>query len=156
MATDSFRVSAVLPAAKEALYAAWLDEKKHAAFTGGDARIERKAGGRHSEWGGYIHGWNLRLEPGKRVVQSWRTTDFTPEDPDSVIDVRFKRVPGGTEVSIVHTDIPEGQGKGYEEGWHEHYFQRMTAYFATTAAKARKPTAKKKAAAGKKLPDTRR
>ncbi len=149
MATETIRASAVIPATTTAVYDAWIDGKKHAAFTGAPAKIDRKVGGRHVAWGGYIHGWNLRLEPGKRIVQSWRTTDFGPPDPDSVIDVRFKKVKGGTEVTIVHTDIPEGLGKGYEEGWLEHYFTPMTVHFAKAAAKAPKKPAAKKAAAKK-------
>ncbi|MEI8258321.1 MAG: SRPBCC domain-containing protein, partial [Deltaproteobacteria bacterium] len=145
MATEEFRVSAVIPATTTAVYDAWINGKKHAAFTGAGAQIDRKVGGRHNVWSGYIHGWNLRLEPGKRIVQSWRTTDFTPPDPDSVIDVRFKKAKGGTEVTIVHSDIPEGLGKGYQEGWLEHYFMPLTAYFSKKPA-AKKPAAKKPAA----------
>ena len=40
MAHESFSVSEVIPAPPEQIYAAWLDETKHSAFTGDQATVE--------------------------------------------------------------------------------------------------------------------
>jgi activator of HSP90 ATPase len=140
MATDKIEVSAVVPASTKDIYDAWLDGKKHAAFTGSGATGAAKVGSRHSAWGGYIHGWTLKLEPGKRIVQSWRTTEFAPEDPDSLLVVKLAKTKGGTKITITHSDIPAGQGSQYQQGWKDHYFTPMEAYFGT---KRSKPKAKK-------------
>ena len=150
MATESTHVSAVIPASPQVVYEAWLSSEQHAKMTGGAATIDPSVGGAHSAWDGYISGKTLELDPGKRIVQSWRTQQFLAEHGDSRLVVRFDEVGGHTRVTVEHTDIPEGQGKGYEAGWTKHYFDPMIAHFsaAAPAAKkaARKPAAKKTAA----------
>jgi uncharacterized protein YndB with AHSA1/START domain len=143
MATEKIQVSTVLPATPKAIYDAWLDGKKHTAFTGGGATARAKVGARHTAWDGYIHGWTLALQPGKRIVQSWRTTEFKPEDRDSVVDVKLSKTKGGTKVTVVHSDIPAGLGPQYEQGWEDHYFRPMETYFAARTSRARKPAKKK-------------
>lgn len=143
MATEKIQVSTVLPATPKAIYDAWLDSKKHSAFTGGGATAQPKVGGRHTAWDGYIHGWTLKLEPGKRIVQSWRTTEFKPEDIDSVIEVKLAKAKGGTKLTVVHSDIPTGQGAQYEQGWQDHYFRPMEEYFTPKASRTKKSAKKR-------------
>lgn len=127
--TESFEVSAVLPASAERLYKAWLSSRETSAFTGGKAVISPRKGGRFSVWDGYIEGRNLELEPHRRIVQSWRTTDFPEGSEDSKIEVTFKKAKGGTSVTIRHTNIPEDQGESYRRGWKDYYFEPMKRYF---------------------------
>ena len=131
MTTDSFTVSATLPASPRQVYEAWLDSKAHGEFTGGEARIDPVVGGEHFAWMGYIWGTNLELEPYRRIVQSWKTVDFPPGSPESRLEVLLDEVEGGTRITLVHTEIPEGQGKQYEDGWAEHYFEPMERYFSS-------------------------
>ncbi len=51
----------------------------------------------------------------------------------------LREVQTGTEIAIVHIDIPEGQGARYQSGWVEHYFDLMRDYFARGGAAAAKP-----------------
>ena len=86
-------------------------------------------------------GVNLELEPFSRIVQSWRSTEFPADSQDSRLEVRFEAIKGGTKLTLIHSDIPEGQGASYESGWDESYFQPMKLYFKPakkTAAKAAK------------------
>lgn len=126
----SFTISDTFPTTPEALYAAWLDSETHAAMTdGGEATIHVELGASFSAWDGYISGKNLELEPGKRILQSWRTSDFQETDGDSRIEILFESVPDGTKLTLTHTDIPEGQ-PDYEEGWEDFYFRPMREYFS--------------------------
>jgi uncharacterized protein YndB with AHSA1/START domain len=129
MAFDFIRVSTVLPASAARVYAAWLDAEKHSRMTGGAATVDPTVGGFHSAWDGYIAGRILELEPGARIVQSWRTTQFPVDHPHSRLEIRLRDVPGGCEITLVHSEIPEGQGERYESGWQGHYFNPMTEYF---------------------------
>lgn len=171
MANEKIRVSARLPVEPQELYESWLDSRSHSNFTGGEAKIEPKVGGRHTAWDGYIEGTTLLLEPHRRIVQSWRTSDFPPGSPDSRLEVLIKPVAGGSELVLLHTAIPPGQGSDYASGWQDHYFEPMQAYFAARASrsprkkaaarkvKARKPTAKTKGAVKKakaRKPSSRR
>ncbi len=128
--TYDFEVSGVVPAPPEKLYRAWLSSDEHTAMTGGVATIDPNVGGEFTAWDGYINGKNLELEPYARIVQSWRTTQFTDDDPDSQIEVNFESAEGGTLVRIRHSGVPSEQ-LGYENGgWQKSYLDPMRNYFS--------------------------
>lgn len=112
-------------------------------MTGGKATVEAKIGGRHTAWDGYIEGEILELEPGRRIVQSWRSSQFPVGHPPSLLEIRFRDVPEGCGIMLAHSDIPEGQGEQYEKGWHEHYFIPMTKYFRGSSEPPSAPPAEK-------------
>jgi uncharacterized protein YndB with AHSA1/START domain len=126
-----FTVSDVIPATPAAIYAAWLDSAGHTGMTGGKrAEAGAAVGDPFTAHDGYITGKNLELEPGRRIVQSWRTTRFTAADPDSRIEVTLEPVAGGTGVTLVHSAVPDGH-TGYQAGgWQNNYFEPMKRYFS--------------------------
>jgi uncharacterized protein YndB with AHSA1/START domain len=126
---DEFTTSAFIPALPMAVYLAWLDGAKHSEMTGADAHVEAAIGGPYDAWDGYIHGTTLALDPGRRIVQRWRTAEFPGDAPDSTIELTLTPEGNGSRLSIKHTGIPEGQGKLYESGWQDHYFRPMQEYF---------------------------
>jgi uncharacterized protein YndB with AHSA1/START domain len=157
MALETVRLTAVLPATADRVYAAWLDSAEHSKMTGGNAAVDPNVGGEHSAWDGYASGRTLELEPGRRIVQSWRTTDFPLGAADSRLEVHLLDVDEGRcEITLIHSDIPEGQGAKYDGGWREHYLLPMQKYFGKPAkAKPAPKKAGKKAAkkvAAKKAP----
>ncbi len=127
---ENLRLSTVLPVAPQRIYTAWLSSTDHAAFTGSQAEIDPAVGGKFTAWDGYIQGTNLVLAPFNRIVQTWRTTDFPDGSADSRLEVLFEPVQGGAKVTLVHSDIPDGQGDDYERGWRDYYFAPMRDYFA--------------------------
>lgn len=135
MELESIQVSAMIPASPNRIYTAWLDERQHSAFTGGKATIQPWVGGRHTAWDGYIEGTTLELDTGRRIVQSWRTTEFPIGAADSRLEVHLVPVAGGTEVKIVHTSIPAGQGDKYKKGWREYYLSPMKKFFSDPQAR---------------------
>lgn len=136
---ESIRASIVLPASAARLYRAWLDAKEHSAFTGGAATITARVGGKHTAWDGYVTGKLVELVPHERIVMTWRTSDFPEGEPDSRVEVLFHPASGGTRVTVVHTDVPPGQGERYEAGWQRYYFEPMRAYFRADATPTKPP-----------------
>ena len=67
-----------LEAAPERVYRLLTDEAQFAAATGRTAKIDATEGGAFSIFGGYIQGREIELAPGKRIVQSWRGSDWAP------------------------------------------------------------------------------
>jgi activator of HSP90 ATPase len=127
---DRIEVSEVLPVKQKSLYEAWLDSEKHSAFTGSPAVIDRRVGGTFTAWDGYISGTTIAVEPFGRIVQTWRTTEFPDDAPDSEIEVLFDEVANGTKITLIHTNIPDGQGDAYRQGWIDFYFTPMKEYFS--------------------------
>jgi len=155
MPTESIEVSARFPVTPDQLFRAWLDSREHTRFTGGVAHIDPSVGGRFSAWDDYITGRTLEIEPGRRIVQAWRTAEFPLGAPDSRLEARFESENGGTRLVLVHTDIPEGHGDRYEEGWVDSYFEPMQRYFrrvmaALAAGAAEQARPKRRKAAAKK------
>ena len=129
MAYD-FEVSAVIPASPEQVFAAWMSSALHAEMTGGVAEIDPVVGGTFTAWDGYIWGRTIAFEAPHRIVQSWRTTEFSENDPDSQIEVLMTPEGSETLVRIRHTEVPDGH-RGYEDGgWQENYFDPMKRYFS--------------------------
>lgn len=127
--SSDFVVTAEFAELPQALYDAWLNSESHAKMTGSPATVSTEPGGEFQAWGGYIWGKNLELEPGKRIVQSWRTTEFDDSEEDSQIEVLFEaNDKGGTKITLRHSKLPE-HGAQYEQGWQESYFDPMTQYF---------------------------
>jgi activator of HSP90 ATPase len=124
-----FELSCTLPATPEAVYEAWLSSAAHGAMTGAKAKASKKVGAAFSAWDGYIVGKNIDLVPGKRIVQSWRTSEFGADDPDSTITVTLTPVEAGVRLTLSHKNAPDGQSAYEKEGWREYYFEPMKAYF---------------------------
>ncbi len=124
----SFEISTILPATPDAVYAAWLDSAQHSAMTGGAAMITPKVGESFSAWDGYIFGTNEALEEGKRIVQTWRTIEFTEEEPDSHLEIELEAHEKGSLLTLHHSNLPP-HGTQYEQGWIDNYFEPMTRFF---------------------------
>ena len=127
--SDSFEITSIFSAPPSKMYKAWIDSKEHSDFTGAEAKIVPKINGKFKAWDGYICGKTLELQPNSRIKQSWRTTEFPNDSPDSIVDVEFKKHENGTKLILKHTNIPEGQGEGYKIGWKDYYFNPMKEYF---------------------------
>jgi uncharacterized protein YndB with AHSA1/START domain len=129
-ARETVLVSEVIPTSRDRIYSAWLDSRQHSAFTGETADIDPEVGGHISTFSGYASGKNIELEPARRIVQSWRSTEFPAGSPDSRLEVTLEDTSGGTLVTVLHTEIPEGQGDRYREGWVRYYLEPMKRYFS--------------------------
>lgn len=127
--SQSFKISTTLPANARQIYRAWLSGKEHAAFTGDAAEVDPKVGGRFTAFSDYIEGTNLELQPNKKIVQAWRTTEFPAGSEDSRLEVTLEEMKTGTRLTLTHSNIPDGQGDSYKDGWKKFYFKPMKEYF---------------------------
>lgn len=78
-----FTVKTKIKASAKTIYTTWLSSEGHTHMTGGAATIAAKVGDPFTAWDGYIEGTNIALEPYTRILQSWRTSQFEEEEPDS-------------------------------------------------------------------------
>jgi len=86
-------------------------------MTGNPAKVNGKIGGKFTAWDGYIFGTTLELIPDQFIVQAWRTSEFSDDAPDSLLELSLKEARGGTKVTLTHSRIPSGQEDSYRQGW---------------------------------------
>jgi activator of HSP90 ATPase len=123
-----FVLSTLISATPHEVYTAWLSSDGHTAMTGSPARINDRVGSHFEAWDGYIQGENLELEPGKRIIQSWRTSEFSDDEPDSHLEITLEPANGQTRLTLKHSELPK-HGWQYKQGWVDSYFEPMQAYF---------------------------
>lgn len=109
------------------VFEALIDEKKHAAFTGASAKIDRKVGGKFSVWDDYATGINKELVPDKLIVQSWRASDW-PENIESMVRFEISEENGKTKLEFSQTGIPAEFVSDVSQGWEDFYWKPMKEY----------------------------
>ena len=131
----TIRQKTFVPATPDEVYDAFMDAKKHSAFTGSKATSDPKVGGEFTAWDGYISGKNIELERGKKIVQEWSTTDWPDASPPSKLELTFKKTKGGTEILMIHSNVPPEQADDLAEGWVEFYWKPLEEYFTKQSRK---------------------
>ena len=124
-----FILKTIFHANAKEIYESWLSSEGHTRMTGGSANISDKIGDKFTAWDGYIEGINIDLEPNKRIFQTWKTSKFDENEEDSQIEVLLDEVDGKTELTLIHTNLPES-GEHYKQGWEDHYFEPMRKCFS--------------------------
>ena len=127
--TATITQKVVLPTTPEEAYDAFIDAKQHSAFTGSKATCDPRVGGEFTAWDGYISGKNLDLEKGKRIVQEWSTNEWPEGYPPSRLELTFRKVKDGTELTMVHSEVPQEQAEDYKQGWIDNYWSLLKEYF---------------------------
>ncbi len=135
MKATTIKQKTLIPATPDEVYDAFMDAKKHSAFTGSKATCDPKVGGEFTAWDGYISGRNLELVKGKEIVQEWLTTDWPDSFPPSRLELTFKEAKRGTEISMIHSNLPADHVDDLAEGWNEFYWKPLKEYFTKRAHK---------------------
>ena len=110
-------------------YEALLDGKKHSKLIGSKCTGKAAVGSSFTAWDGYISGKVLELDPGKRILQEWETTEWPENAPPSIVEWSFQDKDGGTKVTLIHSKVPSEQAASYQKGWIDFYWTPMKAYF---------------------------
>ena len=120
----------IIEAPPEAVFAAFVELDKIALWWGPDdgpvlsAEVDPRVGGRlHIRFrlseDGSEHGSSGVFEvfdPPRRLSMSWAWDDEA--GPDSRVDVTFRSVSQGTEITLVHSRLPDAETRdSHEEGW---------------------------------------
>ena len=124
MANKTIKQTVQIKADPKEVYDAFMTSKKHSKFTGASAKISNKVGGKFSVWDGYAEGENLELDPGKKIVQSWRASDW-PEGHMSKITIKLTKQGKATKLTFIHSGVPAEFYKDIKQGWVEYYWNPM-------------------------------
>jgi activator of HSP90 ATPase len=86
--------------------------------------ISSKPGGTFTLFGGYITGRNLEMQPGRLLVQAWRTGGWAPGEY-SVVRMALTQAGKGCELVFDHRGFPSGEGAHLARGWYLHYWDPL-------------------------------
>ncbi len=122
------RQSVVLPTAADALFDVYLDPAEHGAITGAAVTIGTEAGAEFRAFDGVLTGTVLAVISPRLIVQSWRSTEFRADDPDSTLILTF--IPEGKQgrIDLVHLDVPDHDFDGVSKGWEKYYWTPWRQY----------------------------
>src|SRR3989338_2069202 len=104
METKTIKQSVTFKTTPHAVYEMLMDSDKHSQLTGGEAKISREIGGTFTAFDGYSEGTNLELIPDKKIVQTWRASDW-PEGHYSRVTFLLKEVDAGTRLTFTQTGV---------------------------------------------------
>ena len=130
MNTTSISQTLFFNASPDQVYDILMNSDKHSEFTDAEASIGVSEGDSFSTYDGYIHGINLELKPGRRIVQRWQAEE--DDWPDGHFSkVTFELIPedSGTRLEFKHEEIPDGMEDRFVSGWDEFYWIPMEEYF---------------------------
>jgi len=122
------RQTETLPAAADALFEMYITPSGHAAITGMPAAIGEKPGSEFQAFDGQLTGTILEVVSPTLIVQSWRSTQFKPDDPDSTLILSFTPDGTGGRIDLIHLDVPDHDFQGVTEGWPKYYWAPWRAY----------------------------
>lgn len=112
------------------LYDIFLDPEKHSAIHGGAvAEITSNEGDTFSLLNGNLTGRNLKIVPGRMIVQSWRGNVWEENDLDSILTLVFSDTTNGAQVRMVHACTPVQ----FTELWNEVYWEPIREYLSLKA-----------------------
>lgn len=118
----------IIPASPQEVYDAYVDPKKRSEFTGYKAAGKAVVGGKYTGIDDHISGKYLELENGKRIVSEWTSIDY--DYGPSKLELCFNKVPAGTELDIVISDVPEDQADEDADAWTQYWWDPLKKYFS--------------------------
>jgi activator of HSP90 ATPase len=122
------RQTITFPVSPKEIYETIMDPVKHAALTGAAVKIHKEVGSKFSVYDGEIEGVNLELTPDRKIVQSWRYSDW-PSGHYSKCTFLLTKVPGGTRLTFSQTGVPDEFYDDIRQGWYEYYWEPMKKIF---------------------------
>ncbi len=129
MKTNHINQTVTFLASAQEVYEALLDEKKHAAFTGAEANIDRSENGNFDMYEGYCHGYNIELVKNEKIVQAWHfAEEGWPDDHYSICTFALEQIDDKTKLTFIQTDVPEHKVTALTSGWEEFYWKPLAIY----------------------------
>lgn len=111
--------------ARSHVWKALVDPKILAAWGAGPAAMSARKGAKFSLWGGDIIGRNLEVVKEKKLVQEWQEKNWKVP---SKVTITLKLVRLGTQVRVVHQDVPAKEFEALRKGWKDSYFQPLKQF----------------------------
>lgn len=94
-------------------------------WSGGDAIVENKPGGRIELFDGWVKGEILKTSDNE-LAYTWKISEWGDEVPATEVHYLLKEDKGGTKVILKHTGFPnEEEMRSHKAGWSDYFFDPM-------------------------------
>lgn len=113
-------------ASPEKVFQALTDPLIIKKWSGSNALMENKKGGKFELWDGWNYGTNTEIIKNKKLVQEWYSEDW---EEASTVSFILHDKNGKTEVELIHEDVPDESFTKYSKGWEEHYLGAIREMF---------------------------
>src|SRR5712691_4442149 len=103
------------------IYETIMDSKKHTKLSGSRTTVSRRVGGAFKV-GRDLEGTSLRLIKDKKIVQSWRETDW-PKGLYFRATFSLARANGGTVIRCRQPCVSDREDRPVERCWSQYYWE---------------------------------
>ena len=121
-----FKKYFVIPAEPEEVFYALTNPFTIELWTGYPATMNAEAGTEFSLWEGDITGKNLEIITNKKIVQEWY---FGDQPEKSIVTIKIFENKKGTQLEVIHENIPDEDFENIVEGWNEYYIGAIIEFF---------------------------
>lgn len=95
-------------------------------WSGYPAIMSEEPGSEFSLWEGDITGKNIEFSKDRKVVQEWY---FGEQKEKSLVTIVIQPEREDSQVTVEHTNIPDGDFEEIAEGWREYYIGAIIRFF---------------------------
>ncbi|MFC2104801.1 SRPBCC domain-containing protein [Bacteroidota bacterium] len=116
----------IVPAEPPEVFTALTNPFTIELWSGYPAVMDSKINTVFSLWEGDITGKNLEIIENKKIVQEWF---FGEQTEKSIVTIKLFENKKGTQVELIHTNIPDDDYENITEGWNKFYFGAIKSFF---------------------------
>ncbi|MES2587816.1 MAG: SRPBCC domain-containing protein [Bacteroidota bacterium] len=129
METGTISETIFFDAMSKDVYEILMNEDKHSELTASNVVMSQEIDGKFEIFDGYVHGYNIELIEGEKIVQAWHfEEDGWQEDHFSICTFIFEAFENKCKVIFTQTGIPAHKVESLRSGWNEFYWEPMAEY----------------------------
>ena len=80
----------------------------------------------------FLKGKTLLAKKNQMFVQTWRAKEWGKEKLDSILTFVFRPIESGTELEMIHANVPDDDAESVKKGWNDYYWKPWQDYIKKT------------------------
>ena len=125
---ETFTQQESLPARPATVFKALTDSKVQTVWTNAKATGQGSVGSKFTMFNGFITGQYLDLQPGRRILEEWRTRGWPRGAPPSIVEITLEEKGEETTVITVQSLVPSGRIEAIASIWRDRYWRLLRTY----------------------------
>lgn len=122
----------IMPGTPKQLMEMLTDTALIRKWSGGEAVLEKKEGGKFEMFDGWVNGTVLKATENE-LAYTWKTTGWDEETEPSEVHYVLSNDKEGTKVVLHHRNLPTvEEAEEHRQGWDDHFFGPLEEYMHAT------------------------